>query len=166
MSSHETARREEVGLGAVTDAVLLGVLATLPIGEPFAWSMLDRRAQRVLGSAPEGVLERAGKNAVRLLTPPVTVEAVSLLARVARAGLETASTFAPFCRRTVVLPDVAVNDDILLEAAYYGIGVSVCSGETIRIATEPAPFVVRRWTWALWQFHEEAWAELRQSSGK
>lgn len=166
ISFGEIARRDEVGLGAVTDAVLLGVLATLPVGEPFDWSMLDRRAQRVLGSAPPGVVERVGNRAVRLLIPAVTVEAVAVQARVARPGLEAASTFAPFCRRTAVLPEAAVDADVLVEAAYYGIGVCARFGGVTRVAAEPAPFVVRRSTSALWQFHEEAWVNLRSLSAQ
>lgn len=156
----EIARRAEVGLGALTGQVLLVALASLPIEEPVRWSTLDCRTQRVLRSAPVGAVRRAGSQVVRLAVPPLTVVSITVEARAARTGLEAASTFAPFCRRSVSFPPSFVDDVVRLEAAFYGIGVQVREPSGPQVLIEPAPFVVRRWTWASWQFHEEAWGQL------
>lgn len=159
----EIPRRAQAGLGELTDPALLGVLTSLPVGEPVPWSMLDRRAQRALRSAPVGTIERIGSRVVRLAVVPLIVEAVTLDVTAARAGLEAASMFAPFCRRSVRVPASAMDEALLLDAAFYGIGVEVRDASAPRTVLEPAPFVVRRWTWASWQFHEQAWAQLRRA---
>jgi hypothetical protein len=156
----EIERRTNEGLGAVTDAAILRTLATMPVGEPLAWSTLSRNQQKTLRRAPAGTVERAGRRVTRRLIPPLRVEAITVAYRQADRALTAASQFAPFCRRAVVLPEAAVTDVILLEAAYFGIGVYVTTSDTCRVIQEPAPFVVSRWTWAQWQFHEQAWAQL------
>lgn len=161
----EIARRAEVGLDALTGPALLVALASLPIEEPVRWSTLDPRTQRVLRSAPLGAVRRAGSQVVRLAVPPLMVKSITVEVREARTGLRAASTFAPFCRRNVSLPPSSVDDVALLEATFYGIGVQVREPSGPRVLVEPAPFVVRRWTWASWQFHEEAWEQLCRDSG-
>lgn len=162
----ELTRRARIGLGELTDPGLLGVLTSLPMGEPVPWSMLDRRAQRALRLAPDGTVERIGSRVARLAVVPMIVEAVTLDVTAARAGLEAASMFAPFCRRSVRVPAASIDDALLLDAAFYGIGIQVRDTPTSRTVLEPAPFVVRRWTWASWQFHEQAWAQLRHTLPK
>lgn len=159
----ELTRRARAELGELTDPALLGVLTSLPVGEPVPWSMLDRRAQRALRSAPDGTVERIGPRVVRLAVVPLIVHAVTLDVTAARAGLEAASMFAPFCQRSVRVPAASIDDALLLDAAFYGIGVQVRDTSAARTMLEPAPFVVRRWTWASWQFHEQAWVQLRHA---
>ncbi|MGI8677380.1 MAG: hypothetical protein ACR2LX_01565 [Jatrophihabitans sp.] len=156
----EFERRAAVGLGAVTDHGLLQVLAGLPADEWFAWSMLDRREQRVLRGAPAGVIDRDGYCARRLLRSAARVEEVLVTARNARAGLRAASQFAPYAQCVVRLP-VAVADEVtLLDAALYGIGVIVGHGPDAAQVVAAAPFVVQRWSWAHWLFSERVVEQL------
>lgn len=160
VNEREAGRREAAGTGALTDISLLQVLATLPAWEFFTWSSLSRREQRILRSAPPGVLERAGSRARRLAVPAANVDSVVVEARSGTAGLAAASAFAPYCRRNTVIPAAAANDETtLLNAQLYGIGIVVRrDGQYLQVA-EAAPFVLRRWSWASWLFHEQAWAQ-------
>jgi hypothetical protein len=162
----EIARREEFRLVSLTSPPLLAALASLPAAEAVRWSQLNRRTQRVLRAAPDGVLERVGSRVMRLAVSPVVVESITVEARLSRAGLEAASVFAPFCRRSVCLPRSSVDEAVLLDAAFYGIGVLVYDNPQAGYLVEPEPYVVRRWTWASWQFHEEAWEQLRNADGR
>lgn len=159
----EISRRTDAGLGALTQPALLAALVSLPFGEPVPWSGLDRRLQQVLRSAPAGVVERTDSLVLRLATAPLMVQSITVEGRAARTGLEAASTFAPFCRRSVSLPPSSVDEWVLFEAAFYGIGVEFDGSPSPQVVLVPAPFVMRRWTWASWQFHEEAWELLGRS---
>lgn len=159
----EISRRTDAGLGALTHSALLAALVSLPVGEPVPWSGLDRRLQRVLRSAPVGVVERTDCQVIRLAAAPLMVQSITVGTRAARTGLEVASMFAPFCRRSVSLPFSSIDEWVLFEAAFYGIGVELDGSSGRRVVLAPAPFVMRRWTWASWQFHEEAWELLGES---
>lgn len=162
VNEHEVQRRLVVGTPALCDVALLQVLVTLPAWEPFPWSMLDRREQRILRAAPEGVVDRSGPTATRLAVPATMVDAVEVEARSGTAGLLAASGFAPYCCRTAVIPAADADDETtLLNANLYGIGLAVRSARQVHAIVEPEPFVQRRWTWASWLFHEQAWAQLR-----
>lgn len=159
-SIDETARRARIGLGAVSDPTLLRVLATMPVNEPLNWSSFTRNEQRTLRSAPDGVIERTDHRVTRLLVPPVKVESIFLRARDAARGLTAASQFAPLCRRAIVVDESTVSESVLLEAAYFGIGVYAVADDICHVLETPAPFAIRRWTWAQWQFHEQAFGQL------
>jgi len=168
VNEHEAARREAAGTGALTDISLLQILAALPAWVPFPWSGLSRREQRILRSAPPGVLERAGGTARRLVVPAANVESVTVEARSGAAGLAAASAYAPYCRRTAAIPTADADDETtLLDAKLYGVGIAVRqSGQYLQVV-EPAPFTQRRWTWASWLFHEQAWAQaVRPTPGQ
>ncbi len=163
VDSSEISRRTDAGLGALTQPALLAALVSLPVGEPVSWSGLDRRLQRVLRSAPVGVVERTHRQVIRLAAAPLMVQSITVDARAARTALEVASTFAPFCRRSVSLPFASIDEWVLFEAAFYGIGVELHGSPVRQVVLAPAPFVMRRWTWASWQFHEEVWDLLGRS---
>lgn len=155
----EIARRTTYGLGSLDHPAMLEVLATLPLAEAMPWSQLTPRQQRVLRSAPPGVIERHSGEVTRLVAPPARVRAIVVSGREADRALTAASMFAPYCERSVLLPEQTVSEVVLLEAAYFGIGVYAHSHGACRIVAEPAEYVVRRWTWAQWLFHEQAWAQ-------
>lgn len=163
VNQYEASRREAAGTGALTDISLLQILATLPAWVPFPWSGLSRREQRILRSAPPGVLERTGGTARRLVVPAANVESVIVEARSGAAGLAAASAYAPYCRRIAAIPAADADDETtLLDANLYGVGIAVRRDGQYLQVVEPAPFVQRRWTWASWLFHEHAWARAVQ----
>jgi hypothetical protein len=57
----------------------------------------------------------------------------------------------------VLLPEHVITDGIAVEATFYGIGVLARKQDRVRVVVDPAPFAVRRWSWALWQFYEQAY---------
>ena len=162
----EVSRRATYGLGALDHPATLEALTTLPIGEPVRWSLLTTRQQRVLRGAPPGVIERCGGEVTRLVGPPARLRAVLVNGRDADRTLTAASMFAPYCQRSVALPEHAVSEVVLLEAAYFGIGVYASSRDVCRLVAEPAEYVVRRWTWAQWLFQEQAWAQCLMSTSQ
>jgi hypothetical protein len=157
----ELARRAHFDLGAVADAATITALAGLPAGEGISWAALSRSDQRTLRRSAPGCVERAGSTVTRLLRQPITVQMVTLTARAAQTALQTASKFAPYCQRTVVLPRGAITECVRLEAAFYGIGLALPTDGEHEYVVDPAPFRIERWTWAWWLFQERAWAQLR-----
>ncbi|MDQ2836506.1 MAG: hypothetical protein M3Y42_01765 [Actinomycetota bacterium] len=117
----------------------------LPAWEPFPWSMLDRRKQRILRAAPDGVVDRSRSTTTRLAVPAAIVDAVEVEARSGTAGLLAASEFAPTAaaRPRSLLPTPTPT---LLNANLYGIGLAVRSARQVHAIVEPEPFVQRRWT--------------------
>jgi hypothetical protein len=78
-----------------------------------------------------------------------------------RRGLDQASLFAPFCSRAVVLARApADTGDLLIEAAYYGIGVAVVRDGDIDVLTDPQPFSRQCHNAAGWWFAEQVYAEI------
>ncbi|MFI7225143.1 hypothetical protein ACIBO5_18160 [Nonomuraea angiospora] len=71
-----------------------------------------------------------------------------------RSGLETAGKFAPFCSRVVLLPRLPKDEeDMSLEANFYGVGVVV--RDEGRMVVAPEPFLRQCHKPAAWWFSEE-----------
>lgn len=165
LDEDECSRRLAVGLKAVTRMDLLDLLLALPYGYPVPHSALSEHERGLIHSLPAGCVESANGTIVRRIAVPLTVDLAAVRSRDWRRGLDEASQFAPFCSRTVVLERVPVDaDSLLVEAAYYGIGVLVADAGTVRILANPEPFTKQNHKAAGWWFAEEIYTQLSESA--
>ncbi len=156
----EYRRRQAVGAERMDSIPALECLLHLPVGIPVPLgSLLDRASIRDL---PRGSVEWDTDLVTRRAVRPLAVDLAVVRAAGGGAGLERAGRFAPFCRRAVLLDEVprARLDEILAEAAFYGIGVLVNEPEGIKIALEPETYRPQRHTAAAWHFVEELYGRL------
>lgn len=119
---------------------------------------LTRRAVR-FGFAEKRTIAGNCPAVVRKAEPPVTVELVSVLGPLSRRTLQLATTFAPYARRRLVVPSGRIDETLLLEANYYGVGVTVTDDDDERTLVTPAPFQPTRFTGASWLFAERMYAQ-------
>ena len=74
---------------------------------------------------------------------PVQIAGVMACRRTWKAALTTASGFAAFCPRAVVLPgEEARNRRLRLEAAICGVGIVALHVKTVSVAQRPGPAIV------------------------
>jgi hypothetical protein len=99
-------------------------------------------------------------HAVRQAVAPVSVDLALVAARSWRSGLDMAGRFAPFCTRAIVLgfrpPD---DQEMRLEADFYGVGVTVAQDERVEVLVTPTPFRPLRPTAAGWRFLERVYEQ-------
>jgi hypothetical protein len=67
----EVQRRQEAGLGAVTDYLTLRTLSTLPAGVEVPWEAVDPVAAAFLDGLPAGIVDVSPSGVKGLLRPPV-----------------------------------------------------------------------------------------------
>jgi hypothetical protein len=151
----ELGRRGQAVLPDLERLDVLDVVLRLPVGQAVAGSSLSRRQRATLAEVDPAVVGYTGGGYVRHARPCLDVERVVVPAQTFRAGLESASLFANYCVRSVVLPStVAVGDLELAEASFYGIGVMrAVLGGTVEVAP-PEPFEELPHTPASWAFNE------------
>lgn len=139
VDEEEIAYRSRIGIPALTDRRLLRHLAGLPYLEPIRRADLSASALRVLGEAPEGLLEFTGGHVRRMVRPAVVLRGASTQGCDWRAGLNAVSPFAAFCPRMFVLTAEATDvDDAVLEASVYGIGLAQATDDrSVRIRVHP-----------------------------
>jgi hypothetical protein len=158
MDAAEDTRRRRMSAGPIVSADVLDLLLGLPLGLPVPVAALTRQERGRLARAPHGAVSVAAGQAVRRAVAPVTVQLALVPARSWRRGLVTASRFAPFCSRAMVLPaGPADPTELQMEADFYGIGVVVARDRKTEVLVEPEPFRRRRFTAAGWQFLEEVY---------
>jgi hypothetical protein len=161
LAEDEHRRRIQAGVEAIRDRNLLATLLKIPADIPIRADSLSRYDREVLCRAPAGVAEFLGATVTRLLTPPVRVESVFVPGRQWKTGLRSASRFAPYSERTLVLRRLPGDaDDLALEASYFGIGVAVHERGRIKSVLDPAPFRPFRFTAASWTFLENVYSTL------
>lgn len=121
----EVRRREQTGLGAVLDFDLTDRLAELPVDWPVPRDDLDPATQRLLDTAPPGVVEETATAVIRRWRPAVTLTGVLLVAGGQwRVGLRNVSLFAPDAPRGLVLRQQPRDESALrAEARELGVGV-------------------------------------------
>jgi len=157
----ELHRRNGVGLGTITRLDLLDLLLNLPLGCAMAAESLTMRERRLLTDLPAGSIDVEPGLVTRRVAVPLMVDLALVPAGDWHRGLDQASLFAPFCSRAVVLARVPADADILLiEAAYYGIGIAVARYGEVEILAEPQPFRRQCYKAAGWWFAEEICAQL------
>jgi hypothetical protein len=157
----ELTRRAEVGLGAVRSYADLTALSELPVDVPVPEHLLAPDvADRLRCVTPAAVEHNAG-TVTRRAVAAVRVRSVVYEGARWAAALERASQFAPYAQRTVVLPRMPRNAArVRTEAAYYGVGVRVGSGEDAQWLAQPAPFRPRLYSAASWFFDETVLAAV------
>lgn len=147
----EWSRRQQMGLSGVADRSVLRVLFGLPSDVAVAREMLSAGQIRVLRRAPVGVCSLQRCSVTRLLVPAVRVQHVTLESSPSRAALRDLSQFAPFAPQTLFTTRETVNDSLLAEAAFLGIGVRTQGGRVLGDASWRRPV---RHTPAGWLFVE------------
>lgn len=157
----EHERRRQAGLGGITSPEALDLLMQLPVGFSVPVGALAARDQRLLRKLPAGVVaidSVHGRPArvTRLAVKPAVVDLAVVEGRLNAETLGRATGFAPFCRRTVLVP-VRPPAERLAEADYWGVGVTLVRGGEHEVLVEPAPWRPQRHTAAGWLFVERAY---------
>jgi hypothetical protein len=161
----EIGRRSEVALGAITDRAVLDAMMGLPVGIPIAAGCVTQRERHQLARAPRGVVDYDGGHLVRRAVAPVAVVLAVVRARRWPQGLVAAGRFAPFCARAVVLPVAPVDlDQASVQAAFWGVGLAVATGEAVRVLVEPEPYVRHRHSAGQWRFAEEIHRQITEAT--
>jgi hypothetical protein len=160
----EHARRERAGGGAVLSPDVLDLLLGLPVGVPVPVVGLTGRERGALRTAPRWAVQIVDDHAVRLAVAPVSVELALVAARAWRSGLDLAGRFAPFCTRAMVLGACPPDDqEMRLEADFYGVGVTVAQDERVDVLVSPTSFQPLRPTAAGWRFLERVYEQHLQT---
>jgi len=162
----EHERRQEAGIGTIIGNGFGGLdhLMSLPAGLPVPLDALTDRQREYVLQAPVAICTVTDSQVTRHAIRPCRVALATVRDRHAgRLALDSASRFAPFCARQVVIeryPRMPHPDVTLLDFAFYGIGVVV---EHPNNATEtlikPRPWRPMRHTPAAWWFAETAYRQ-------
>lgn len=165
----EVRRRRSFGYVEIPeDQETLDILLRVPLDGAVSEAVLSRRERDKLRRLGPGLVhfevDSCGKRTVhRMVAPPASVQHVVVKGRNWTTALTQATRFAPYCRRSIILPSIPVDEEMLmLEARFYGVGVGIGTGswEDSNWLLEPAPFTPERFTGASWKFAEssfEAW---------
>lgn len=141
----------------------LTVLLDLPADIPVPLNSLPEPIRTKIPSLPRGAVTLTDDHVCRHAVRPLTVDLVVVRARGTHwhSGLTRASRFKPFARRALLVdPPVHQRDDLLMHAAYYGIGVLEPTADKITWALAPEPYRPRRHTPVAWHFTEQLHARL------
>jgi hypothetical protein len=161
----ERDRRRAAGLELATSRGFggLDVLMALPHGLPVPLTALTNHQRAYVRRAPAGICTVTGGQVVRRVTRPCRVTLATVRARSAsKAAMESASRFAPFCARQLVItrPPTLRQPERLLEFGFYGIGVVLERADgQLETLVDPQPWRPRRHTPAAWWFAERAYSQ-------
>lgn len=159
----EWQRRKRHNLDALVDLDLLDMLMDLPAGLPVPLRSLQSPERQLLSRVPPGALVRGGQSVTRLIVPPVTPLLAIVPDREWDRAAETASRFAVYCARMVLLPQMPQNANMMLsEASLYGIGVAAGDSHQAEVVLEPEPVTDLQPTPAWWAFSEKIYDQLRE----
>lgn len=163
----ENDRRAAAGIGVITGHGFggLDVLMALPHGLPVPLADLTKQQRAYIRRAPAGICTVTDGQVTRHATRPCRVTMATVrYATTYRMALNSASRFAPFCARQVVvkrLPKDAfarVNDQA--EFDFYGIGIVLEHTDgTLETVVEPHQWRPMRHTPAGWWFAERAYGQ-------
>jgi hypothetical protein len=165
LNEHEHRRRRSARLTAICDRDCLRLLSHLPHGEAVRVADLTDLERRALRRLPQGVAEIAGRRVTRLAIPPVTIKLAIVVDDVLDRGLDSASRFAPFAPRLLVL--TRPPDDLAcaqVEARFYGIGLAMARADGVVTVADPEP-AKRSDGPVTWRVREEAYAALLTAVG-
>ncbi|MEU1908409.1 hypothetical protein [Streptomyces hygroscopicus] len=162
----EHQRRQTVGIGPVTGHGFGGLdhLMTLPAGIPVPVDDLTEEQQKYVRRAPAAIVTvKDGQVTRHAIRPCHVVMATVRYNTTYKMALDSASRFAPFCARQVIvkrLPKDAfarIND--LAEFDFYGIGIILEKPDgSLETVVEPRLWRPMRHTAAGWWFAERAYA--------
>lgn len=163
----EHQRRQDAGIGPVIGHGFGGLdtLMTLPHGLPVPVAALTARQRAYVRNAPAGICTVEDGQVTRHAIRPCRVALATVRARHAgRLALDSASRFAPFCARQVVIerrpPRAADMAETLIEFGFYGIGVVLEADGGTEMLVEPRPWRPMRHTPAGWWFAETAYRQF------
>lgn len=154
----ETDRRRQVKAAQLASLEPLETLLTLPVGLPVGMGVLAPQLRSAVERLPWGAADRDQREVTRHAVRPLAIDLAVVRATGPgwRGGLERASRFAPFCARALLLDRPSRRDeDLLMEAAFYGIGVLFDGEDGTEMVLEPRPYRPQRHTAAAWCFIEE-----------
>lgn len=163
-AEHE--RRAAAGIGLVTGHGFggLDVLMALPHGLPVPLAALTDHQRAYVRRAPAGICTATGGQVVRQAIRPCRVVMATVHAKSAGTGaMQSASRFAPFCARQVVVtrPPSLRLPERALEFGFYGIGLLLAhGGGELETLVEPRPWRPQRHTPAAWWFAERAYGQF------
>ncbi|GHJ34299.1 hypothetical protein ACFV4E_22805 [Streptomyces hygroscopicus] len=162
----EHQRRQAAGIGPVTGHGFGGLdhLMALPAGMPVPLDSLTKEQQKYVRRAPNAIVTvKDGKVTRHAIRPCRVAMATVRYDTTYKMALDSASRFAPFCARQVIvkrLPKDAfarIND--LAEFDFYGIGIILEKPDgSLETVVEPRPWIPKRHTPAGWWFAERAYA--------
>jgi hypothetical protein len=163
-AEHE--RRQAAGLGTVTGHGFGGLdhLMALPHGLPVPLDSLDKYQQAYVRKAPAGICTVHDGHVTRHAVRPCRITMATVRYNTTyKMALDSASRFAPFCARQVIVKrldkDAFHRINRLAEFDWYGIGVLLeHEGGELETVVKPRPFVPKRHTPAAWWFAEQAYA--------
>ena len=161
LDEREHTRRRDAGAGRLDSIRHLETLMALPVDLPVALSSLDPVLRKKIRTLPPGAVEIDRHHVIRRAVRPMRPELAVVNAAAWRDGLEKAGRFAPVCRRAMLLGRVPEDlDALLMEAAYYGIGVLVPREGGLEMVASPEEFRPARHTAAAWLPVEEIYRRL------
>ncbi|WP_416980968.1 hypothetical protein [Streptomyces sp. T028] len=141
----------------------LTVLLDLPVDLPVRLDSLPTRLRERVRALPRGAVTLTGDHVCRRAVRPLTVDLVIVRARSTHweGGLARASRFKPFARRALLVdPPAHARDELLMRAAYLGIGILEPAAEGLAWRLGPEPYRPRRHTPVAWHFTEQLHARL------
>ncbi len=158
VNEEEHWRRRARGLGAIGDRSVINALAGLPAHAEVLRASLPSAVERALRREAAAGTVDGGQGVVRRrAVPPLRVALVVVQDTVGPRGLARASRFGPYAQRLLIMPGLPADPtELLLEAAYLGVGVATPEQPDV---VAPAPFTPTRFTSASWAFAEQAYAQ-------
>ena len=164
----EHQRRQTAGIGPVTAPDGLDTLMTLPAGMPVPLLRLTPNQRLYVLRAPAGICTVEDDEVTRHAIRPCRVTLATVrYATACKTALESASRFAPFCTRRVVIRRRTRWPEPLAEFDFYGIGVSFENADgTLETLVESEPWIPMRHTPAAWRFAERAYAAYLEHAAK
>jgi hypothetical protein len=160
---NERARRHRVGAERLDRMDALEALLQVPVGLPVPLASLAEPLCRAIGALPGGAAVVGDGQVTRNAVRPLAVDLVVVRSsgRNWRDGLKRAGRFAPFSRRALLIdPPSEEWETLLLEAAFYGIGILIPAGGGVELVLEPRAYRPRRHTAAAWRFVEQVYQRL------
>lgn len=140
----EVRRRREVGLGAVTDRVLLQALSQLPLGHRIPALALDAISRAALELAPAGVVQRSAQTFERVWQPAVRLTGIVACRNSLATAVRAAAWFAPDCSRVALAPVASgqVSERVVAEALELEVGVMFETGDNLKLIRRPGRALV------------------------
>jgi hypothetical protein len=159
VDSEEHERRQAASVGAISDRHVLNALLELDLSAATPRGVLSSAARRALRREEAAASVVVGRGTVeRVARPPLAVSLVVVTDTQWSRGVDRASRFGPYCSRVLALPRMPADpSELLLEAAYLGIGVA-SPDDSAHVAR--APFLPMRFTSSSWAFLEDAYRQF------
>lgn len=162
----EHQRRQKAGLGTATGHGFggLDILMSLPHGLPVPLTDLTRPQQQYVRRAPAGICTITDHHVTRHAVRPCRVTMATVHAKSpSLTAMQSASRFAPFCARQVVVtrPPSLRSPERALEYSFYGIGLLLEHEDGgLETLVPPPPWRPSRHTPAAWWFAERAYHQF------